>query len=116
MKIAEALLLKAVEITPGLRPCHASTNRRIQQDGAIGSQGALNQVFQLSHQRCTDPTASALIGVSGIGEPIAKHPLSTRKRRQYDSVQVLGPCCEHEQELSGDIHLLFPRRQQKLAY
>ncbi|MNJ70607.1 hypothetical protein D3C77_670810 [compost metagenome] len=75
----------------------------------------MHEVLKHGDPRLAHTTPTALIGVSGIGEAIAKHHLAGRQRWADDLIQVLRAGGEHQQQFGIRGHRLIAGRQQQLA-
>ena len=64
-----------------------------------------------------DAAAAALVGVRGIGEAIAQHPLAARQRRPDEIVHVYLARAEHQQRFGrrADVFLASIQHQRANA-
>ena len=52
--------------------------------------------MKVQHNRAAQFAPSTLVGLAGVGEAIAQHPLAARQRRQNQLINVLGAVGEHQ--------------------
>src|SRR5690606_32267382 len=97
---------KAVEPPPAPRASKADFDRSVEQKGKIGFQPLLQPVFEKSYNPGIDAAATALVGITGVGEPIRHDPDSFSQSGLDDLFDMLRAGGEHQQELGLGHHTL----------
>src|ERR1700694_1136709 len=55
--------------------------------------------MKLMHHLAAKFATDSLVGLAGVAEAVAEHPLAALQGRKYLFVNVLGPVCKHEPQL-----------------
>ncbi len=106
--------LDPVRRTAPAHTLQAGLDRHVQQQGQA-RHDADHAPFQFGDEVAVTAARRALVGVAGIGETIADHPATGRKRGQDGSAHVLGPAGKHQQQLGFRRGRLMAGREQQVA-
>jgi len=87
----------------------------VEQQRQVRLQVRMDDGHQRVDLRDGQAAAAALVGVGGVGEPIAEHPLTAGNGRSDEVVEVRGASGEHQQQLAGLRHRLRTPLEQDLA-
>ena len=86
---------------PRLHALESDAHRHVEQQRAVGREIAVHGLREVFDECAVDTPSPALVGVRGIGEAIAQHPLAARQRGPDEIVHVYLPRAEHQQRFAG---------------
>jgi hypothetical protein len=92
------LALEVIRLA-GTDPARAHVERRIEQQRQIGLKSFLYFGSQCIEQSAADSSAAALVGDSGVGEPIADDPTTRVQRGADHFVEMPSARSEHQERL-----------------